>query len=407
MVEENGRTLRIFEQEYARHGTAEPRLLFDLGQAYAEQGNLPRAVELLTEYVRVIQRDDERYLAQIRIADFYRAEAKFPEAIDADLQALKINPLWPNAYFGLARSYYFLREWSKVIHWSDVGRTLPAPDPGLFPNPRDYDLDWIIYYTGALFQIGDERSALAWSRHALEIVPDHPMHRLNAALYASMVGPDELIPIDISVPSLPTYAVIPVRDRHELTLALLDQLGLPPDRVIVLDNDSRVPAREALSGVARIVEHGVRNLSQIWNLGLDLVAAECPGPHNVAVLNNDLEVPPGFLDGLAAGLRVRPDHLIAYPDEQGHLQPGVCHASGRMTGFAFMLRGEAGLRADPQFAWWYGDDDLAYQARTRGKVVRVGGVGVRHLAPNAATVADPELAAITADDRTRFAAKWG
>ena len=77
-----------------------------------------------------------------------------------------------------------------------------------------------------------------------------------------------------------------------------------------------------------------------------------------------------------------------------------------MTGYAFMLRGEDGIRADPQFVWWYGDDDIERQGRARGNVVCVGGVNVRHLEPNAATATDPELQVTAMRDWERFLAKW-
>ena len=131
------------------------------------------------------------------------------------------------------------------------------------------------------------------------------------------------------------------------------------------------------------------------------------GPHNVAVLNNDLDVSPGFLDRLATALRARPDHTIAYPDYEARLPPGLCDPTGRMSGYAFMLRGEVGLRADPQFVWWCGDDDLAQQGRLRGKVVCVGGVYLRHLEPNTSTERNTDLRATADEDRLRYYTKWG
>jgi tetratricopeptide (TPR) repeat protein len=360
------------------------------------------------EHVAANSSDDERYLVRIGEAQRLRIEQRYAEAIDIDLQALKLRPELPLAYFGLAKTYGMLRDWPKVVHWTEIGRSLPVLTTMSAVDPREYDFNWIIFYTNALFNVGDIEGALYWSEQALDIVPGRSDHQLNAALFRSMVGPKEPIQIpDGFVTDYPTYVVIPVRDRHEMTRTLLDQLDAPPESIVILDNNSQIPAREALAGRARIVEHELRNLSKIWNIGIDLVSADQTGPFNVAVLNNDLEVPPGFLQGLATGLRIRDDHLIAYPDEHSSLAPGICSATGRMAGFAFMLRGEAQLRADTQFVWWYGDDDLAQQARSRGKVVRVGGVGVRHLAPNVATVSDPELAKITAEDSVRFAAKWG
>lgn len=405
---EQGRNLRLLEAEVAAAGEAiEPRRLFYLGREYADAGDADKAIGAFDRYLAVGTWDDERYAAQTRIADLHRGQARYAEAIDADLRALAILPRWPDAYFGLAKSYYFLADWPKVIHWTDVGRAMPVPETLLFVNPSGYAAAWVIYYTNALYRVGDLRGALVWTRRALELLPDDPWHSENLGYFSRLLDAATVVPTLDPAAAVPTYAVIPVRDRHELTRRLVAQLGLPPNRVVVVDNSSAVPARDALDGMARIVAHAPRNLSALWNVGLDLVAAECPGPHNVAVLNNDLDVPPGFLDGLADGLRARPDHVVAYPDAAARLPPGVCDPIGRMTGHAFMLRGEEGLRADPRFVWWYGDDDLERQGRVRGQVVCVGGVRLRHLEPNASTVANPELAAIAEEDAARFRAKWG
>jgi glycosyltransferase involved in cell wall biosynthesis len=410
-----GRNLKILEDEYeASTGTLEPRMLFYLGREYADAGNTERAIEVLQHYVEVGEWEDERFRAQIQIAQLHRVRGHYQLALDADLEALKIHPRWPDAYFGLAQTYYYLRDWPKVIHWSDIGRAMPVPQTKVFINPRDYDCNWIIYYTNALYNIGDLEAALGWTRRGLEIRPDDPWHQQNVSAFERELGmrrqetcpPEEASEASLPTADLPIYAVIPVRDRHHLTRQLLAQLRLPAERVIIVDNGSTVPAAQALAGLARVVEHPMRNISQLWNVGLDLVAAESSGPYNVAVLNNDLEVGPGFLERLAAGLRAQPDHVVAYPDQSGQLPADSYDPDGRMTGHAFMLRGEDGMRADPRFVWSYGDDDIERQGRARGKVVRVGGVEIRHLEHNSSTLASPELQATAKRDRERFLAKW-
>lgn len=196
-------------------------------------------------------------------------------------------------------------------------------------------------------------------------------------------------------------AVIPVKDRHHYTQPLVDSLGC---HVIVVDNGSTRPARDVLTG-CEVLDGRDRNLSECWNLGLDRAAEIARGPHNVAVLNNDLEVGPGFLDTLAAGLRSDPRNVLACPADD--LPAGKCDGGRRVTGWAFMLAGEAGLRADPQFAWWYGDNDLERQARRVGHVVHVGGTHHRHLEPSVSTNSSRRLRDLAANDAVRFAAKWG
>ena len=124
-------------------------------------------------------------------------------------------------------------------------------------------------------------------------------------------------------------------------------------------------------------------------------------------MNNDVEVPTGFLAILRAGLRVRPDIALADSDEDVMLPPVVADPIGRMTGHAFLLRGETGLRADPHFVWWAGDDDLQAEAWQRGRTVRVGGIRTNHLEADLARRRSPELTATSMADWDRFAAKWG
>jgi tetratricopeptide (TPR) repeat protein len=138
---------------------------------------------VLLRYLHVATWDDERYLAQTQVAALYRVQERYEPAIDADLQALKIWPHWPNAYFGLAQTYYFLQDWHKVVHWTEVGRAMPRPETIQVVNPMDYSFNWIIYYTNALYRIGAVQEAQEWTQRALEICPDAPWHRQNFLLF--------------------------------------------------------------------------------------------------------------------------------------------------------------------------------------------------------------------------------
>jgi tetratricopeptide (TPR) repeat protein len=178
------RNLDNLEAEYAASGEApSPRHLFYLGREYASAGNTDKALDVLSHYLDVATWDDERYQAQTRVAVLYRSQKRYEQAIAADLQALKICPHWPDAYFGLAQTYYFLQDWHKVVHWTEVGRAMPRPETILVLNPMDYHFNWIIYYTNALYHVGAVQEAQAWTRRALEICPDDPWHRQNFLLF--------------------------------------------------------------------------------------------------------------------------------------------------------------------------------------------------------------------------------
>ncbi len=204
-----------------------------------------------------------------------------------------------------------------------------------------------------------------------------------------------------------TYVVIAVKDRHEMTTALLDQLE-GGDGVFVFDNGSVSP----FPGAEITPE---ASLYEMWNMGLDRAREMAGGrPFDVAFLNNDLEVPPGFLGRLAAGLRQHDDQWLAYPNwENLAINAGAVESvrvrDGRhISGWVFMLRGDVGMRFDEQFRWWYGDNDIQFQVERQGrKVVCVGGLNCVHLEPGRSTDASPALLALAAEDEVKFARKWG
>ncbi|MEU0467300.1 hypothetical protein ABZ215_25135 [Amycolatopsis sp. NPDC006131] len=142
-----------------------------------------------------------------------------------------------------------------------------------------------------------------------------------------------------------------------------------------------------------------RNISRWWNLGIRRANRLAQQDHdatewNIVVLNDDCIVPAGWVSAMSTEMRAS-SATLAYPR--------MWH---KITGYAFMLRGEHQLRADETLVWWYGDDDLEYQARAAGGVAVVATM-VDHRHPDEQTYADPELMAQAERDAKTFQAKWG
>jgi hypothetical protein len=158
-----------------------------------------------------------------------------------------------------------------------------------------------------------------------------------------------------------------------------------------------------------------RNIQRWWNIGLDTVQllAEASGHDqwNVLVLNDDVICPPGTVSRLSEALREY-NAVAAYPNQHDELkavyrlaEPIPLHR--RMTGYAFLLDGTWGLRADEDFVWWFGDDDLFWRANELGGSVLVPGCRVVHQFPDGWQSKYPELVAQTPLDRETFVRKWG
>lgn len=217
--------------------------------------------------------------------------------------------------------------------------------------------------------------------------------------------------------------VIPARDRHDMLHDCIESVVDQVDRVIVIDNLSNPPIEpEPWHGKVAVVTAPIDppNISTLWNIGLQLAAnAAQAAAHgegfvewDVAVLNSDVLVPPHWVDALSFAMR-SVGAVLAYPDQHGgreqilHTKPEPIDLRQRITGYAYMLRGEIGLRLDESMAWWYSDDDLDWRARVTGGSLLVPGIPVEHRAPNISTHERPELLEQTGRDRATFARKWG
>lgn len=214
-------------------------------------------------------------------------------------------------------------------------------------------------------------------------------------------------------------AVIPTRNRHDMLADCINSIVDQVDRVIVIDNQSDPPIDpEPWHGRVGVVSVPIDppNISTLWNVGLALADAQAhqhdAGQWDIAVLNSDVVVPAGWIERLSAAMRST-TAALAYPDQHGgtrqilHTKAQPIDLRQRITGYAYMLRGETGLRLDEDLAWWYGDDDLDWVARERGGALLVPGVAVEHRCPNGSMYERPELQEQAGRDRETFARKWG
>lgn len=212
----------------------------------------------------------------------------------------------------------------------------------------------------------------------------------------------------------PRYAVIPSTGRDCL-VDCVNAIQPQVDEVLIVVQDAAVvgPLTRKVNHCTFHVDKGEPNISRWWNWGLD--CADChnseyttSAKYDVAVINDDAIVPEGWFDAVSGSMR---QLGVAAGCSGGHGMP-VLHTQNaapplatRMQGFAFILAGELGLRADEQFIWYCGDDDLGRRAAMAGGMVMIPGFHVDHLYPNQ-QVNDKLMSAIP-DDMQRYVDKWG
>jgi GT2 family glycosyltransferase len=221
---------------------------------------------------------------------------------------------------------------------------------------------------------------------------------------------------------VPTFVVLPVKDRLDLTRQLVEQLVEDGgyETLFVLDNGSTdgtaawLRGRPANAGVEVVGAPDLR-IYGLWNLGIRVARARRPRC-NIAFLNNDLRISPGFLRRLSAVLRSTPDLWAVSPNYDGRSLRGLQYVrstfkAGGLAGFAFMVRGEVFDRFtfDEGFSWWYGEDDfVARIIAAGGRVGVLGEAKVEHIAGGSQTIRyTGEVLAAIERDRRRMWSKWG
>lgn len=218
---------------------------------------------------------------------------------------------------------------------------------------------------------------------------------------------------------IPAFAVITTRNRHELLAQAIASLEHDV-HVVIVDNASDPPVSIGPSMHGRSVlryEEWPPNLSHAWNLGLnrvsDIAQRADLAEWDVAVLNDDIVLPPRWLSTLSDAMRAERRVGLAHVDLTRTVGeplvnriPGPVPLETRITGYAFLLRGEAEMRFDETLRWWYGDDDMDWRCRAAGGVMRVPYQPVVHFHPSESTNKHAELGAQAGIDRETFAAKW-
>lgn len=207
---------------------------------------------------------------------------------------------------------------------------------------------------------------------SIEIGHVKPVVIDKEAFYKALPGEEE---------PAPTFVVIPVKGKWEqftkpLLKELIEQGGYT--KVFVLDNASGTPdavpedAHQPGAICIEVIPAAGKSIHQMWNMGIRQSLAES-ARCNIAILNNDLEIGPEFLERLAQGLRAHPSIAAVSPNYDGRDFPEKVQAvkgiaagredgTGGLAGFAFMVRGEvftAGCPLfDERFHLWYGDNDF-------------------------------------------------
>lgn len=216
----------------------------------------------------------------------------------------------------------------------------------------------------------------------------------------------------------PRFAVIPTKgNRPDVLARSVNAIGPQTGSGVILvhNSDEEISVLALIGTCEPTTSHWVSpdrpvNLSKMWNIGLDIAAREATRQGatewDVAILNDDAIVPEGWFDAVSNGMRaVHGAAGCSGPASVVHTVPGPVPLHTRLVGYAFVLAGELGLRANEDIHWYFTDDWLDWESRKLGGMVMVPGFQVDHLHPNGQMT--PELHVQCAQDAQTFVDIYG
>lgn len=214
-----------------------------------------------------------------------------------------------------------------------------------------------------------------------------------------------------------SYAIILTHNRPTLLSQTVDAVALQVSLVVILDNASTPPVHQTWDAENYMLMRDSTqppNIAKMWNDGLTMIEGAERAAHNttweVAILCDDAPPPPGWFVRVSTAMRKH--HVIAasthsyHPIDLPYTLTDLTNDPNRMCPWAFVLAGEAGIRADPRLRIHYQDTDVDWQARKRGGTLIAPGPVVPNLRVGE-NPDRPEYAHIIAEDQRVFNEKWG
>jgi len=219
---------------------------------------------------------------------------------------------------------------------------------------------------------------------------------------------------------IPRFVIIPSNNRpcvKDCVAAIASQV----DCVITVWTGGAAGSDSFTTGVqpqlVSLNDPGDINISRWWNMGLNYVETwnevanafgSSANKWDVAILNDDAIVPEGWFNAVSTKMR---EMRAAAACSGGvtmpvlHTHPGPVPLETRLQGFAFVVAGELGLRANEDLHWYFSDDWMDWESRKLGGMVMVPGFPVQHLYPNQQVT--PEIHAQIAQDAQTFVDIYG
>lgn len=154
----------------------DPRMIAYLGVELASRGKHEEAIKAYRRYMTLSGWGEEKHQVIHRMADSYRAQDLFDNAIECETYAITHTAEhevqeWPDHFYGIGEAMMGKRQWSQAIPWFERGLQLPMPRSSMILNPRDYDYAPNLGLSICYFELGHYDKSSEYGKKAFDIMP--------------------------------------------------------------------------------------------------------------------------------------------------------------------------------------------------------------------------------------------
>lgn len=138
----------------------DPKAYWNHANALYMNGQLDEAIDTFFRFIEISGSEEEVYMAWDRISKIYFFQRKLEYAVEASLEALRIRPWYPDAYFSLAQCYYDTQKFRHAKEMLLTGLQKEPPElTAIVWNPRDYDYNPLNLLAKTYMKLGQPKEA--------------------------------------------------------------------------------------------------------------------------------------------------------------------------------------------------------------------------------------------------------
>lgn len=164
-------------ENLVKNGDEDPRTLYYLGRSYFLLQKYRESAQTLLIYTGQSGWDEQKYDAWMKIGDALIMMDEHDKAINANLEAVKLNPACPDAYLKLGDLYLALEQPSKAVEWTKLGLSKPPQSTLEIVDPTLYTYRPFVTLAMAYFSMAKLKDAKTAIENAAKFEPNNKLFK--------------------------------------------------------------------------------------------------------------------------------------------------------------------------------------------------------------------------------------